>query len=300
MKQILRREVLIGACVLVALAILFFGIDFLKGINVFKTANYYYATYSNVEGLAISAPVTVNGFKVGQVREINYEYDNPGHVKVELSLDKNLKVPKGTKAILVTDLLGTASIALSMPQTQDYHNVGDVLIAENSKGLMDNLSSGLLPQVEAIVPKVDTLLTSINTLVGDPALLASVQRLDAITANLEATTASLNATAKALPGVMGNVNELTLTANRIAKHIDELLASIDSSTINSTLQNLSDTSASLKQLAAELNDPNGTIGKLLKDPAIYNNLNTILQDIDKIVLDIKDNPKRYIPAVKLF
>ncbi|MDE6309705.1 MAG: MlaD family protein, partial [Muribaculaceae bacterium] len=273
---------------------------FLKGINVFKAANYYYASYTNVEGLAISAPVTVNGYKVGQVREINYEYDNPGHVKVELSLDKDLKVPKGTKAILVTDLLGTASIALSMPQSQDYHNVGDVLIGENSKGLMDNLSTSLMPSVEAIVPKIDTLLTSINLLVGDPALLASVQRLDAITANLEATTASLNATAKALPAVMGNVNDLTVTANRIAKRIDDLLASIDSNSINSTLQNLSDTSASLKQLAAELNNPNGTVGKLIKDPAIYNNLNQILQDLDKIVLDIKDNPKRYIPAVKLF
>ncbi len=300
MKQVLRREVLIGACVIIALAILFFGIDFLKGINLFKAANYYYASYTNVEGLAISAPVTVNGYKVGQVREITYEYDNPGNVRVELSLDKELKVPKGTKALLVTDLLGTASIALEMPKSQDYHNVGDQLIGESPTGMLDNITTSLMPKVEAVVPKVDTLLTSINRLVADPALLASVQRLDAITSNLEATTAALNASTKTLPGVMNNISQLSASATQIAKRIDDLIASIDPATINTTLQNLSETSASLKQLADDLNNPNGTLGKLLNDPAVYNNLNTILQDLDKIVVDIKADPKRYIPAIKLF
>ena len=85
MKKFFRKEVVIGLCVIAALAILFFGINFLKGVNLFRAANYYYATYTNVEGLAISAPVTINGYKVGQVREINYQFDNPGHVVVSAS-----------------------------------------------------------------------------------------------------------------------------------------------------------------------------------------------------------------------
>ena len=127
MKKIFRKEVLIGLIVIIALAILFVGIDFLKGINIFKAANYYVATYENVEGLAVSAPVSVNGYKVGLVREINYEYDNPGHVKVEMSLDKNLKVPRGTQAVIKTDMLGTATIELKMGNGDSFHNVGDEL-----------------------------------------------------------------------------------------------------------------------------------------------------------------------------
>ena len=114
MKTLFRKELMIGLTVLVMLLILFFGIDYLKGINVFHPANYYYATYENVEGLAQSAPVTVNGYKVGLVREIEYEFDNPGHIRVELSLDKQLKVPRGSRAVLTTDMLGTSTIALEL------------------------------------------------------------------------------------------------------------------------------------------------------------------------------------------
>lgn len=100
MKKIRTKEFIIGASVLLSLLILFFGIDYLKGINVFKSANYYYASYTNVAGLSQSAPVTLNGFKVGLVREISYEYDNPGHVAVELSLDKQLKLRKAQRPLL--------------------------------------------------------------------------------------------------------------------------------------------------------------------------------------------------------
>ena len=92
----LPKTFVIGLCVIIALLIVIFGINYLKGINMFKGANYYYASYTNVAGLAQSAPVTINGYKVGLVREIEYEYDNPGHIKVELSLDKSLRLTKGT------------------------------------------------------------------------------------------------------------------------------------------------------------------------------------------------------------
>ena len=88
MSRIFRKETVIGACTVIAICVLFFGIEYLKGINIFKPANYYYVSYTDVNGLAVSSPVTVNGFKVGLVHEISYEYDNPGHVLVELNLDK--------------------------------------------------------------------------------------------------------------------------------------------------------------------------------------------------------------------
>ncbi len=90
MNKLFSREIIIGASVLIALLALVFGINYLKGVNIFKAANYYYASYTNVAGLAQSAPVTLNGYKVGLVRDIAYEYDNPGHVKVEISLDRQI------------------------------------------------------------------------------------------------------------------------------------------------------------------------------------------------------------------
>lgn len=300
MNKIFKKEVAIGLCVIITLALLFFGIDYLKGINLFKAANYYYATYTNVNGLAVSAPVTVNGFKVGQVREINYEYDNPGHVKVELSLDRQLKVPKGTKALLVSDMLGTASIKLEMSTSHDYHTVGDNLAAETPGGLMESVSDELLPSVAAIAPKVDSLITSLNLLVSDPALISSIKRLDAITTNLETSTRALNASIASLPPVMGNVKTLSGNAASISCRLDTFAATLNRAPIDSTINNLYATTESLRQLCDELNSPNSSLGKLIKDPALYDGVTLVLSDLDSILVDLKRQPKRYIPPIKIF
>ncbi len=124
MNKLFSREIIIGASVLIALLALVFGINYLKGVNIFKAANYYYASYTNVAGLAQSAPVTLNGYKVGLVRDIAYEYDNPGHVKVEISLDRQLLLPEGTSAVIVTDMLGTSTIELRMGTSPNLLEVG--------------------------------------------------------------------------------------------------------------------------------------------------------------------------------
>lgn len=294
MKQLFRKEVLIGLIVIIALAILFVGIDFLKGVNIFKAANYYTATYTNVEGLAISAPVTVNGFKVGLVREINYEYDNPGHVKVEISLDKNLKVPKGTQAVIKSDMLGTASIELKMAANPEFHAVGDELQGVVAKGLMDNVSNTLMPSVNSILPKIDSLLTSINTIVADPALVNSMKRLDAITANLEVATGRLSSVMAALPPVTDNVRGITGNLVRSTDDLSALSAKLREAPVDSIADNIAYITANLRQLSEQLNDPNSSIGKLTSDPALYNAITSTISSLDSLFVDIKKNPKRYI------
>ena len=118
----IRKEITISICVILSLCILFLGIDFLKGVNVFKPSNYYTASYTNVNGLAVSAPVTINGYKIGLVSSIEYQYDNPGHVGVEFSLDKELKLPVGSKAVIVSDMLGTATVQLILTDNKEFHN----------------------------------------------------------------------------------------------------------------------------------------------------------------------------------
>lgn len=294
MKKIFRKELLIGVIVLAALALLFIGIDFLKGVNVFKAANYYTATYTNVEGLAVSAPVTVNGFKVGQVRDIYYEYDNPGHVKVEISLDKNLKVPRGTEAMIKLDLLGTATIELVMAADPEFHQVGDELIGTVSSGLMDNVNNSLMPSINSIMPKIDSLLTNINVIVSDPALINSMKRLDAITENLQITTARLSAVMASLPPITSDVKVMTDNLSKSTDDLTVFTSRLRDVPVDSLADNIAAITANLRELTLQLNDPNSTLGKLTHDPELYNSLNNTVSSLDSLFIDIKKNPKRYI------
>lgn len=290
----IKKEITISICVIVALCLLFLGIDFLKGVNVFKPANYYMATYTNVNGLAVSAPVTLNGFKVGLVRSIEYQYDNPGHVAVELSLDKELKLPIGSKAVIVCDMLGTATVQLELTENEEFYPVGSEVESETASGLMDTVSKDLMPNIAEIFPKVDSLLTSINKLVSDSAVIASVKRLDAITANLESTTNSLNKSVKSLPVLMSGVNSTVDNVNRLTGNLAEVSEDLKSCPLDSTLQNIQQTTENLRMLTQELNNPNSTLGLLMKDPELYNNLNNTVKSLDSLFVDIKKSPKRYI------
>lgn len=300
MKKVFRKEVIIGLSVIVALAILVFGINFLKGVNLFKASNYYYAVYDNVEGLAISAPVNLNGFKVGQVREIRYDYAHPGNVVVELSLDKALRIPRGSKAMLSTDLLGTASIVLRLDHaSQTMHAVGDTIPSGAVAGLMSGLTENVMPAVETIFPKIDSLLSGLNAIVADPALKASVGRLDAISADLALASQRLAATMNSLSPVVADVKNITANVDSLTGDLAEVSDRLNRAEIDSLLNNLSATSANLAALSEQLNSPESSIGKLTHDPELYDNINNTVASLDSLFVDIKRNPKRYV-TIKVF
>lgn len=298
MKKVFRKEFVIGICMLLALAILYFGIEFLKGANIFHAANYYYVTYSNVTGLSVSAPVTVNGYKVGQVREIKYLYDNPGHMRVELSLDSHLKLPKGTTAVFTTDMLGTSTIAISLAEGNDYYKVGDELPAATAKGLMDAATQDIIPAFVAIAGKVDTLLTATNRLVSDPALAAAVSRLDAMTQNLTRTTELLNRSMATMPTVMSDVKTITGNFSATSQELQKFTHTLNQVPVDSLTQQLQLTLNNIRSITDELNSPNSSLGKILNDPALYDNLNSTAASMDALLKDIQKNPKRYI-SIKL-
>lgn len=307
MKKMHSKELLIGVSVLLTLLILFFGIDYLKGINLFHSANYYYATFTNVDGLAQSAPVTCNGFKVGQVKEIQYEYDNPGHVRVELSLDKALKVPRGSQAVLVTDLLGTGSIELRMSSSTDYHTVGEMLQGVNNPSLMEGVGSTLIDPVSRLLPHIDSLVVSVTALTTDPALLGAVRRLDNVMANLEESTAYLAKVMQTTPAIaagaqttLTNVGEMSANLARISADLTVVSEQLRTAPIDSTFAHLARISRNIDEITATVNSPNSSLGLLLRDPALYDNLNGAASRVDSILIDLQRCPKRYIPPIKLF
>lgn len=293
-----KKLVVIGASVLTALVVLYFGIEFLKGANIFQPSNYYFVNYNNVNGLTVSSPVTVNGFKVGLVKDVQYDYDNPGNVIVELELDDKLKLPKGTKAMLTTDMLGTASVVLDMADAKEFYAPGDKIQGEVAAGLMDNLSNDMLPAFSGVMSKVDSLLASLNAVVGNQAVINSVQRLDAITANLEATTSQLATLTRSLSPAMANVDEITSNLSVISANLAVLSAELKELPIDSTMTNVYEVTENVRVLTDKLNNSDSSLGLLLNDNGLYNSLNGAVGSLDSLLIDIKNNPKRYI-SIKL-
>lgn len=299
------KEFSIGLSVIIALVIVYFGIEYLKGNNVFKAANYYTTTYSEVSGLAQSAPVMLNGYKVGIVREVAYDYANLGHVKVEMSLDKELRLPEGTTAELSTDLLGTTSIVLKLGTGKTLLPTGAELPGAQAPSLMGNVTDNLLPAVGKIMPKIDSLVTSLNTLASNPALAASLSHMEVAMANIEASSIQLNAVMHKMPPlatdatvVMSNVKEMSTNLNTITTDLTTLSAQLKELPVDSTMNGVYQAVTTVNNILKRLNSSDSSLGMLLNDPVLYNNLANASASLDSLLRDVKKNPKRYI-SIKL-
>lgn len=305
MKKFFKKEAAIGLAVLIAIIILIFGINFLKGVNLFKASNYYHTSYSNVTGLTVSAPININGFKVGQVRSMSYDYEHPGNVKVEMALDNAIKLPVGTKALLVSDVLGTASIELQLGQGDAMYKVGAEIPGDVHQGMLDALTHAVMPAASSILPKVDSLLTAVNALASDPALRVAIGRLDGITSDLRATTmnvAELSGQFKTMPlqvnSALTDLNHITGNLTTITGDVSVLSGKLRTMPVDSLMADIEATTAGLRALSTQLNDPNSSLGLLTHDPALYNNINSTICSLDSLLLDVRKNPKRYI-SIKL-
>ena len=299
MKKLFTKELIIGLSVIVAILILFIGIEYLKGINIFKPGNYYVAQYDNVAGLEVSAPVTIDGFKVGQVREINFNYEKPGKIDVVLALNKSLRLPKDSKATIASTLMSGAYVEILLGKSSQLAEVGGTIEGVTSPDLMANITNNVLPAVGDLMPKVDSLLTSLNSLVSDPALLKTVQTLDDVAANIDVASASLNTVlGRQVPGLIGNANKVTHNLDSLTANLTALSVQLKELPIRKSVENVNDLTANLAKFSDQLNDPHSSIGMLMNDPELYNRINKVTTDIDSLILDIQKNPKRYI-SIKL-
>lgn len=298
MKKIFSKEFAIGASVIVALAILFFGIDYLKGINLFKPANFYEVSYDNVAGLEVAAPVTIDGYKVGQVREIEFNYDNPGKIKVLLALDTKLHPRKGTTARIETSMLSGASIVLTLGKG-DLLPVGSELTATTSSDLMATLKDEIVPSAVGVINHVDSLILDINKVVSDPYLLQSIHRLDGISSNLLNASGTLSTTLnRQTPILFNHVNRVASNLDTITAGLGTFTSTLNDLPLQESVARLNELTSNLVAFSKQLNDQKSSLGLLMHDPELYNRLCRISADVDSLVVDIKKNPKRYI-SIKL-
>ena len=302
MKKRLGKEFVVGLSVILAIGILIAGIDYLKGINIFKPTNFYEVYYDNVAGLEKSAPVLLNGYKVGQVRDVSIDYKKPGKIKVTLALDNSLRLPEGTAAQLGQTLLSGALVNLIVGSGPGEIEKGSELPSVFVPDMMTAVQEELLRTIAGIMPKVDSLLVSLNNLVADPALKQSIARLDGITSNVYAASNGLNGTMRTIngsvPGIMGNVSRATVQIDSLTRNLAVLSSDLRNLPIQPTMDNVNRITSNLEAFSRQLNSTESTIGRLNNDPELYNRLNAVSADIDSLIVDIKRNPKRYI-SIKL-
>lgn len=295
----MKKEVKIALTAVVALVLLFIGLNFLKGINVFQSTNTYYVKFKDVAGLAVSNPVYANGYPVGIVRTVSYDYNRGEHVVVGIELDDEMRVPKGTTAELETELMGGVKMILLLgPNPTQHIEQGDTLTGAMHVGMMDKVQT-MVPALEQMLPKLDSIMTNLNRLTADPALAQTLNNTAALTAELTETAKSLNVMMK------GDVPRMLGSLKVTAKNAEKLSATLSSLDLNGTLNSVNATVESAQRLSNQLNDVTGnldrklkgtdnTLGLFLNDRGVYDNLNSTLRNADSLMIDLKKHPKRYV------
>ena len=287
----LTKEIKIALVAIVGILVMYFGINFLKGMNLFSTNNAYYMTFDDIQGLGASTPIYADGYKVGTVDGLEYDYKENGPIKVKVDINKDLRIPQGSKAEIVKDLMGNLQVNLLLANNpRERVEPGGVIPGAVNGGMMDK-AANLIPVVEKMLPKLDSILTSVNALLADPALAASLHNVETITSNLAVSTRELNTLMarlnKQVPGMIGKANGVLDNTNRLTAN----LASLD---VQGTLNKVNQTLESAHQFTEKLNSNQGSLGLLMNDTKLYDNLTSTMSHADSLVIDLKAHPKRYV------
>ncbi|MBS5298372.1 MAG: MCE family protein [Prevotella sp.] len=285
----LTKEIKIALVAIVGILIMYFGINFLKGMNLFSTNNAYYMTFDDIQGLGASTPIYADGYKVGIVDGLEYDYKENGPIKVKVDIIKDLRIPQGSKAEIVKDLMGNLQVNLLLANNpRERVEPGGIIPGAVNGGMMDK-AANLVPVVEKMLPKLDSILTSVNALLADPALAASLHNVETITSNLTVSTRELNTLMaglnKQVPGMIGKANGVLDNTNRLTAN----LASLD---VQGTLNKVNQTLESAHQFTEKLNSNQGSLGLLMNDTKLYDNLTSTMSHADSLVIDLKAHPKR--------
>ena len=289
--KIFSKEVQIALVAIAGIVIMFFGLKFLKGMTMFSTDDNYYAKFSNVAGLSVSSPIYSNGYRVGVVEDVIYDYNGSNQIIAVLGLSNKMHLPNGTKAEISKDLMGNVELDLILgPNPLDQMEPGDTIFGHIQQGALAKASE-IIPQVQQMIPKIDSILYNVNLLLSDPALLNSLHNVDQITTNLSMTTNELKHLSANLktqvPGMIEKADNVLDNTNTLTKNLSDLDIAMTMAKVNNTLQNV-------EQMTAKLNSSDGTLGLLMRDQELYRNATSTMGHVDSLMIDLKQHPKRYV------
>ena len=281
------RELWVGILGIVAIALIYLLINFFKGVNVFKEGDRYYARFNDIGEIVKSSPVYINGYKVGNVSGITYDFSKTNCVYVEMSLDNRLHIPQGSYAMIVNKTLGSSTINLIMGNSENIINKGDTLSGTLNAGAM-HAAGKMIPHINDLLPKVDTMLVSLNNILSNPAINNSINNIELLTAQLNRTTAQLNAI---LSEEIPQAAEKLIAIEDNMLQVSEQLSDVDYKKI---MGDLEASLSNMKSITAALESGEGTAGMLLKDSTLYNRLNETCEAATTLLQDLRENPKKYV------
>lgn len=287
----LSKEVQIALVAIAGIVVMFFGLKFLKGMTLFSTNDSYFAKFTNVAGLSVSSPIYSNGYRVGVVEDVIYDYNGTNEIVAVLGLDNKMHLPNGTTAEISKDLMGNIELDLILgPNPVDQMEPGDTIYGHIQQSALSKASE-MIPQIQRMLPKLDSILYSVNMLLSDPAISSSIHNIDQITANLSSTTNELHHLSANLktqmPGMMEKADNVLANTNTLTKNLSDLDIAMTMAKVNNTLQNV-------EQMTAKLNSNDGTLGLLMRDQELYRNLSSTMSHTDSLMIDLKQHPKRYV------
>lgn len=287
----LTKEVKIALVTIVGVVILFFGMNFLKGLNLFSSTDDYFIEFKDISGLSSSSPIYADGYQVGTVKDVIYDYTNTNPTRVVVAIDKAMRIPEGSSAEIVSDMMGNVKVNLLLANNPRSRIMpGQTIHGDVNNGAMGQLSA-MIPAVKAMLPKLDSILASVNALLADPALAQTLHNVETVTQNLTTSSAELN---KLMATMNHGVPTMMTKANRVLDNADVLTANLASLDLASTKQQVDNTIASVQQLTNRLNSNDGTLGLLMNDPSLYNNLTSTMRDADSLLVNLRQHPKRYV------
>ena len=291
-KKFFTREVKVGLMAVAAIFVLYFGLNFLKGRDIFSSTSNYYAVYENIGGLVPSSPVYVKGFKVGQVEEVKYDFSKEKSFVIKISVSKDIKLPKGTKIELYDEgIMGGKAIQLiyaPITLSEAMFVPGDTIESQIGNGLMAQLTGDLMPEIQSISTQTDSLIRSVRTLVESKDLNKSLASIERTTADLAVSSSQLKKMMNNdVPHILGDVNTLTSDFKVISGNLKKIDYAATFASIDHTIANLS-------LITDKMNSSEGTIGLLLNNKELYINLSNTSASADKLLIDLQKNPKRYV------
>lgn len=284
----LSKEAKIGLTFIIAIVFLYFGINFLKGRNALAKEYTYYVVYNQISGLTPSSVINTNGYKVGNVTDIIYNFETPDRIVVKLSINKALRIPKGSKVYLMNELLGGVSLDLRLATNNNFYEEGDTIKAGMARGLTGQIEEQMLPQLNTMLPKIDSLITSLYNIANNPHIGTTLSHAEELSYKLNHTADEINKLLrKDVPTLMTHLNQTSANLEEISSQLTTIDYVNTIAKVDSTVNNL-------QQLSATLLSDESTAGRLLNDTALYNNINTICTNANALIEDIKQHPTRYI------
>lgn len=300
----------LGFLIIACLVILIWGINYLKGINLFDRNTKYYVVYEKIDGLLKSSAVTINGYQIGQVSNIEFKNDYSGRLFVTLSLHGDFKIAKGSIAKIVSsDIMGTKSIKLEIVHSGEYFHPNDTIPGATEGDLKEQVSMQVLPlkkKAEELIASLDSALTIVTAVFNERTrenLMQSFENINRTVANIESSTAELNKiiTSGKVNSIVTNFDGITTTINKNSKQIGNIIKNLSSLSdslsklnISPVFAELSSSVAGINQVIQKLNSTDNTAGMLINDPVLYQNLSNLTSSLDLLLKDLKNNPKRYV------